>query len=119
MRLAAPGVSGFVVDGDEGLAGFVGCGVSRDPGAPDSVGEVHTIFVAAGHWRAGVGHALMAAALADLEERGCTAATVWSFAANDRANAFYESEGFERDGAERTEATWAHIPEVRYRRALA
>jgi GNAT superfamily N-acetyltransferase len=101
------------------LAGFVGCGMSRDPDAPPRVGEIHTLFVAAGRWRGGVGHALMAAALGDLRERGCGEATVWSFAANDRASAFYESEGFTRDGAERTEATWAHIAELRYRRALA
>ena len=61
----------------------------------------------------------MAAALADLRERGCTEATVWSFADNERANAFYEGEGFTHDRAERTEATWAHIRELRYRRALA
>jgi GNAT superfamily N-acetyltransferase len=97
----------------------VGCGASRDPDARRHVGEIHTLFVAAGRWRGGVGHALMAAALDELRERGCTEATVWSFAANDRANAFYESEGFTRDGGERTEATWAHIPELRYRRALS
>ena len=93
--------------------------MSRDPDAAPRVGEIHTLFVAAGRWRGGVGQALMAAALGDLRERGCREATVWSFAANDRANAFYETEGFTRVGAERTEATWAHIAELRYRRALA
>ena len=44
---------------------------------------------------------------------------MWSFAANDRANAFYESCGFERDGAERTEERLRRHPlEVRYRRSL-
>jgi hypothetical protein len=43
---------------------------------------------------------------------------VWSFAANDRANAFYETHGFTRDGTERHEEHWAEILEVRYRRAL-
>lgn len=43
---------------------------------------------------------------------------MWSFAANEGANAFYESAGFTRDGAEKTEETWAHVPEVRYRRSL-
>ncbi len=33
-------------------------------------------------------------------------------------NAFYEAHGFTRDGAERTEAAWAHLPEVGYRRPL-
>ena len=113
-----PDLSALVAEDDDGLAGFVGCGASRDPDAPESAGEIHTLFVAEGRWRGGVGHALMTAALADLRERGYAEATVWSFAANERANAFYEAEGFNRDGSERTEATWAHIPEVRYRRPL-
>jgi GNAT superfamily N-acetyltransferase len=117
-RLANPDLSAFVAEDDEGVAGVVRCGVSRDAGASPSVGEIHTLFVAAGRWRGRIGHALMAAALEDLSERGNSEATVWSFAANERANAFYESEGFTRDGAERTEETWAHLPEVRYRRAL-
>ena len=76
------------------------------------------MFVASSAWRRGVGRALMDAALDDLRERGYTAAVVWSFADNDRANAFYERMGFARDGAERSNAVWAHIPEVRYRRSL-
>jgi ribosomal protein S18 acetylase RimI-like enzyme len=100
------------------LLGFTACGDSRDPGAGPGTGEIMTLFVAAGRWRAGVGRALMAAALADLAARGHTEATVWSFAANQRANAFYEAHGFTRDGAERTEAAWAHLVEVRYRRPL-
>ena len=71
-----------------------------------------------GRWRQGVGRALMAAALESLRERGCSEATVWSFAANDRANAFYERAGFTRDGAEKTEDVWAHLLEVRFRRSL-
>jgi ribosomal protein S18 acetylase RimI-like enzyme len=117
-RIASPDLSSFVAEDDLGVAGVVRCGVSRDADAAESVGEIHTLFVATGRWRGGIGHALMAAALEDLSERGNSEATVWSFAANDRANAFYESEGFKRDGAERTEETWAQIPEVRYRRAL-
>jgi hypothetical protein len=31
---------------------------------------------------------------------------------------FYEQAGFTRDGAERTEEAWAHLPEIRYRRSL-
>ncbi len=60
----------------------------------------------------------MAAALDSLRERGCAEATVWSFAANERANSFYERAGFTRDGAESTEDVWAHLLEVRYRRSL-
>jgi GNAT superfamily N-acetyltransferase len=100
------------------LLGFTACGESRDPDAGPEAGEIRTFFVAAGRWRRGVGRALMAAALADLAARGHVEATVWSFAANERANAFYEAHGFRRDGAERTEEVWAGVPEIRYRRAL-
>jgi GNAT superfamily N-acetyltransferase len=113
-RLADPRVSMLVAEEQNELLGFTACGESRDPGAGRETGEIRTLFVAAGRWRAGVGRAIMAAALADLAARGHTEATVWSFAANERANAFYEAHGFTRDGAERTEAAWAHLPEVRY-----
>jgi ribosomal protein S18 acetylase RimI-like enzyme len=108
----------LVAEDDGELLGFTGCGKSRDPDATPTVGEIMTFFVAAGRFGRGVGRALMAAALADLAERGYAEATVWSFAANDRANAFYERHGFTRDGAERREESWADILEVRYRRGL-
>jgi ribosomal protein S18 acetylase RimI-like enzyme len=100
------------------LLGFTACGESRDADAASHAGEVRTLFVAAGRWRRGVGRALMAAALDDLRERGYSEATVWSFADNERANHFYESQGFERDGAAKTEEVWADLTEVRYRRTL-
>jgi GNAT superfamily N-acetyltransferase len=117
--LADPAVSMLVAEQDEGeLLGFTACGESRDPDAGPQTGEIRTLFVAAGRWRGGVGRALMAAALDDLGRRGYGEATVWSFAANDRANAFYEARGFRPDGATRTEAVWADIPEIRFRRPL-
>ena len=104
-------------DGRE-MLGFTVCGESRDPDASADVGEVRMMFTDAGGWGRGVGSALMAAALDDLRERGCSEATVWSFADNERANRFYERHGFARDGTERTEEAWARIPEIRYRRSL-
>jgi GNAT superfamily N-acetyltransferase len=103
---------------DGELLGFSTCGESRDEDLDPSVGEIRSFFVAAGRWRQGVGRALMAAVLDSLRERRCAEATVWSFAANRRANAFYERADFRRDGAEKTEEAWAFLPEVRYRRSL-
>jgi len=117
--LASSEVSLLVADDDGEIVGFTSCGISRDSDAGPELGEVWSFFVAAGRWRGGVGRALMAAALEDLRLRGYAHATVWSFDANERANAFYEAQGFARDGATRTEAVWAHLLEVRYRRALA
>jgi L-amino acid N-acyltransferase YncA len=111
-------VSMLMAEEDGELLGFSACGESRDEDAAPGVGEVRSFFVAAGLWGQGVGRALMSAALDSLRERGCTEATVWSFAANERANRFYEAHGFTRDGAERTEAAWADLLELRYRRSL-
>jgi GNAT superfamily N-acetyltransferase len=117
--LEDPAVTMLLAEDDGELTGFTACGESRDADAGPEVGEVRTFFVAASHWGRGVGRALMKAALEDLRERGYAEATVWSFADNERANAFYEAHGFERDGAGRREETWAEILEVRYRRSLA
>jgi GNAT superfamily N-acetyltransferase len=118
-RLGSSEMSLLVADDGGELTGFTGCGVSRDSDAGPEVGEIWSFFVAADRWRAGVGRALMAAALDDLRLRGYAEATVWSFDLNVRANAFYDAQGFARDGATRTEEVWAHLLEVRYRRALA
>jgi len=120
MRAAAEGghVSFLVAEEGGELAGFAISGPMRDVPEP-GVGEVQSFFVAAGRWRRGTGRALMAAALAALTERGYAQATVWSFADNERANAFYERHGFDRDGAERREEAWAGILEVRLRRSLS
>ena len=118
--LGDPALATLVAQAGSGgeLAGFTVCGPSRDEDAGPDVGELRTFFVAAGRWRQGVGSRLMKAALEFLRERHCSSATVWSFAANERANAFYERHGFALDGGERTEEAWAHILELRYRRAL-
>ena len=116
--LEDPAVSMLLAEEGGELLGLSTCGDSRDDDAGPSVGEVRSFFVAAGRWSQGVGRALMPAVLDSLRQRGFTEATVWSFAANDRANAFYERAGFTRDGAEKTEEVWAHLPEVRYRRSL-
>jgi GNAT superfamily N-acetyltransferase len=100
------------------LLGHTTFGTSRDADAPASAGELRSMFVHPTAWGRGVGEPLIVAALAGLAERGFAEATLWSFAANGRANAFYERHGFRRDGSERTEEIWGHVPEVRYRRPL-
>jgi GNAT superfamily N-acetyltransferase len=114
-----PAVSQVLVEEDGELLGISTCGSSRDDDVDESVGEIRSFFVAPGRWGHGVGRALMGGALDSLRERGYSVATVWSFAANERANAFYEALGFTRDGAEEPSGeAWADIPGIRYRRSL-
>jgi GNAT superfamily N-acetyltransferase len=112
------GVHLVVAEGASGLLGYTGFGTSRDPDAAPGVGEVRTLFVHPSAWGSGVGHALLEHALAALRADGYLEATVWSFVANERANAFYEAHGMTRDGARRREAVWNELDEVRYRLVL-
>jgi GNAT superfamily N-acetyltransferase len=104
-------------DGDS-LVGWVTYGVNRDADAGLDEGELRSIFVDPGAWRSGVGSALLEHALKALAEQGYRAATLWSFADNDRANGFYARHGFVRDGAEQRREFSAGAVEVRYRRPL-
>lgn len=97
------------------IAGYVGHSASRDPDALTGVGEVRTMFVHPSFWGSGVAGALITSCFDALRQRGFAEATVWSFLANERANAFYEKHGMQRDGARRREAVWSDIDEVRYR----
>ena len=108
----------LVAEEADELVGFTACGASRDEDGKADTGEIRTFFVSPASWRRGVGRALMQAAFDDLRRRGYERCTVWSFAANHQANSFYEGLGFSPDGAQRTEAAWAHILEVRYARVL-
>jgi GNAT superfamily N-acetyltransferase len=104
-------------DGGE-LLGYTAFGTNRDQDAAPGAGELRTFFVTPGSWRRGIGSELLRAALEELRAMGYETATLWSFAANNGANAFYERAGFTPDGAERTEDVWGNVPEVRYRRSL-
>jgi GNAT superfamily N-acetyltransferase len=108
----------LVADAPDGLSGYIAYSASRDADASGRVGEVRTLFVDPSGWSRGVGGALLRRALAELRARGFTEATVWSFAANPRANALYEKHGLRRDGATRRQSSWASIEQVRYRLSL-
>ena len=118
-KLSDPAVTLLVAEEADELLGFTACGASRDEDSEAETGEIRTFFVSPASWRRGVGRALMQAALDDLRRRGYERCTVWSFAGNRQANSSYEALGFTPDGAERTEAAWAHILEMRYSRALS
>ena len=88
------------VGADDVVEGF--CSVSapsRDEDAGERTAEVAATYVDPGCWRRSVGSALLGAASAELARAGWTEATLWVFAANERARSFYGRLGFESDGA--------------------
>jgi GNAT superfamily N-acetyltransferase len=111
--LAEQGSFTLVAERGSGVDGF--CAVatpSRDDDAGERTAEIAAVYVEPERWRTGVGRALLGGALVRLRESGWEDVTLWVFAANDQARAFYASQGFVPDGAERENETVGQV-EVR------
>jgi acyl dehydratase/ribosomal protein S18 acetylase RimI-like enzyme len=94
------------------LRGF--CNVARlDNDADATIGA---LYVEPGHLRAGIGSALLDAALARLRAAGRDDVVLWVLEANHGARAFYERFGLVADGARQR---FAGAPELRMRLCLA
>jgi len=111
-----PGTTIVVEDFDE-PKGFCVFGPTRDNDlSVESVGEILALNVHPTYWRHGYGKCLCDSVLNEAKNRNWNSLTLWMLKENNRANSFYKSLGFERDGAERIEsiAEGATIKEVRY-----
>jgi ribosomal protein S18 acetylase RimI-like enzyme len=73
---------------------------SRDDDAGERTAEIAATYVDPAHWRAGIGSALLDAALAELRQADYEEVTLWVFADNARARSLYRRFGFEPDGGE-------------------
>jgi GNAT superfamily N-acetyltransferase len=102
--LLADGAEVYVFDQDSRIAGFA---------ALDG-NELRAIYVDPPAQGAGVGTALLAAAIDALRAGGHDEAFLWTFEANGLARAFYERHGWELVPGRQERLA----PEVRYRRAL-
>jgi len=100
----AGGAEVYVFDQDGRIAGFA---------ALDG-NEVRAIYVDPPAQGAGVGTALLAAAVEALRAAGHREAFLWTFEANGLARAFYERNGWELVPGRQDRLA----PEVRYRRTL-
>jgi GNAT superfamily N-acetyltransferase len=106
-RLDGPRTTVAVIDG--AIAGF----------ATTSGAELSALHVDPDAWRRGIGSALIARARADLAAAGVVEAHLWLLAGNQRAQQFYERDGWTSDGTRRSDVVWgATVDEVAYRRAL-
>ncbi len=118
-RVAQPGPPIAVADLDGVVRGWITFGATRDADAGPSVGEIWALNVHPGAWRRGLGRELVAYALARLAEARFFEATLWTFRDTPRSRSFYESLGFESDGATQARHASGGAIEVRYRMALA
>jgi GNAT superfamily N-acetyltransferase len=119
-RLTAPGDASrtLVAERDGAVIGFCGLATpSRDADAAPATAEIAAIYVDPEAWRAGIGTALLDAALDGLARDGWTDVTLWVLEQNARGRAFYERSGFAPDG-ERHELRDLGQYEIRLARAL-
>ena len=90
-----------VLDGDDGICGFLHLAPSRDSDAKAAL-EVTAIYLSPGIWRQGQGQRLMSWALQRSRERGFRRVTLWVLDSNQQARNFYETVGFRWDGTSKT-----------------
>lgn len=99
------GRSVWVAAGPAGIAGIATSGPSRDP-APEPPTELMSLYVRAAFHGTGVADRLIQAAI------GSQPASLWMFAANPRAGAFYRRHGFRPDGEQKIDPDTG-VPEIR------
>jgi len=112
-----------LIGGGEVVVARVGAapvGMTRFGADPDdpSRGHVFSLYVDPAASGAGIGRELLAHGVDALAARGFEAATLWVFAANERAIRFYRANGWAPTGATRVEPEW-QAPELQLALALA
>jgi ribosomal protein S18 acetylase RimI-like enzyme len=85
------------------VVGMVRFGADADDPAR---GHVFSLYVDPPASGAGVGRALLGRACDELAGEGLAGATLWVFAANERARRFYEAAGWNETGRTRVEPEW-------------
>ena len=100
----------FLGNIDAQLAGFVSCGLQRSEQlkADGYTGEISVIYILRAFQNRGGGRQLMATAIDNLRERGCTAAGFWVLRDNRQARSFYERLGGRQVG-ERQDIRGEHV----------
>jgi ribosomal protein S18 acetylase RimI-like enzyme len=77
------------------------------PGEDDErCGHLYSLYVDPDWSGVGIGRALLERAAAELAADGYRRATLWVFAANERAIRLYRAAGWRPDGAQRVEPQW-------------
>jgi ribosomal protein S18 acetylase RimI-like enzyme len=97
-----------------GVVGIIRLG--SDPDEATS-GHVFSLYVDPATQGQGVGRTLLDEADRRFRDAGLAQATLWVFAANTAARAFYQQHGWQPDGGQRVEPEYGE-PEVRLRRTL-
>lgn len=121
LSSSGPAITSVVTDASNTVVGFAHYGLARDATYMDQHrGELFAINLRPDAWRRGLGRQLCDEVLAHGAAQQWQQLTLWVLRENFRARAFYESMGFELDGAEKTDTSLVGAPlhELRYCRQL-
>ena len=106
----------FVAELEGEVIGIAGYAPTTHEGAdPEKVAELTILYVRSDRWRSGAGRALLAEVTASMRRDGFEGAELWVFTENERGRRFYETLGWEVEGAT---GEWRGAAAVRYRTAL-
>ena len=106
------------VDGDV-ICGFATVGPCRDEDM-SSAGELNGIYVHPDWWNRGVGRMMINDARERLVDKGFHEAVLWVLVGNERAERFYDMDGWRPDGQRRlVEVHGITVDEIRYLRPLS
>jgi GNAT superfamily N-acetyltransferase len=108
-RAALAASTAFVAD-DDAVVGVARCSVAD--------ARVDSLYVHPHAQGGGLGARLLEACVDQLRGAGARTASLWVFAPNAPARAFYERQGWRPTGRERVEAQYG-VPEIELGRALA
>lgn len=98
------------------IVGFGSSGLNTEDGLRPEIAEVYTLYVQPAVMGRGIGRALFAKIVDELESQHFAGATLWVLVSNLRARRFYEAAGWTSDGTVNNLDLW---DEIRYRRLFA
>ena len=114
-RAPRHGSATFVATLAAETVGFATVGASH---SEDGIGELYAIYVHPPSWGHGAGRALIEQSELSLRGSGFPSALLWVLDGNARAERFYRSAGWNRDGEKEDVFQGANVVELRYRKQL-
>ena len=110
--------SRYIILADGNPAGMLCIGPSKDDDAADGDYELYAIYLHPDYYRQGIGTQAVDYAVDTARKLGKLSMTLWVFAENANAIAFYSAVGFAPDGMARTGEYGKTLDTIRMRREL-
>lgn len=112
-----PEMAYYLLEIDGAPAGAASLHPTRDADLPGA-GEFSFLYLLPAYWRGGYGMQLLTRIEQEAKTRGFTLLCCWALAENARAIAFYEKNGYRRDGAQQNVTIGKPLEAIRIQKEL-